>query len=181
MGVGCTVLTEIKLTNDRYPRFISGCHVIASKAASPHQGGIAVLWKPRHWDFEVEAVHVASPNILTFQLVTGGVQFFLMGAYIPPADTTRVDDLRAAWTKCPANCEPLLLGDLNTDFKAPQTKQEEIIADLLNKMNLLTGRGNLSNDEVDDREEGRDGPGSNGGGDIGISPSQITAWLGTQM
>ena len=62
-----------KLTNDRYPRFVSGYHVIALKAASPHQGGIAVLWKPGHWDFEVEAVHVASPNILTFQLVTGGV------------------------------------------------------------------------------------------------------------
>jgi hypothetical protein len=71
--VGCAVLTETKLTNIRYPRFISGYHVIASKAASPHQGRIAVLWRPGHQDFEVEAVHVASPNILTFQLVTWGV------------------------------------------------------------------------------------------------------------
>ncbi len=101
--------------------------MIASKAASLHQGGIAVLWKPGHWDFEVQAVHVAPPNILMFQLVTGGVQFFVMGAYIPPTDTTGVDDLCAAWTKCPANCKPLLLGDLNTDFKAPGTKWEEII------------------------------------------------------
>jgi hypothetical protein len=73
MGVCCLVLTETKLTNKRYPRFVSGHHVIASKAASPHQGGIALLWRPGHWDFEVEAVHIASPNILTFQLVTGGV------------------------------------------------------------------------------------------------------------
>jgi hypothetical protein len=57
----------------RYSRVVSGYHVIALKAASPHQGGIAVLWKPGHWDFEVEAVHIASPNILTFQLVAGGV------------------------------------------------------------------------------------------------------------
>jgi hypothetical protein len=118
MGVGCAVLTETKLTNKRYPRFISGYHVIASKAASPHQGGIAILWRPGHQDFEVEAVHIASPNILTFQLVMGGVQFFVMGAYIPPADRTGVDDLRATWAKCPANCKPLLLGDLNIDFKA---------------------------------------------------------------
>ena len=69
----CVVLTETKLTNKQYPRFILGYHVIASKAASPHQGRIAVLWRPGHWDFEVEVVHLASPNILTFQLVTGGV------------------------------------------------------------------------------------------------------------
>ncbi len=60
-----------------------------------------------------------------------------MGAYIPPADTTGVDDLRAAWAKCPTNCKPLLLGDLNTDFKAPQTKREEIIVDLLDEMNFV--------------------------------------------
>jgi hypothetical protein len=97
MRVGCTVLTETKLTNKQYPRFILGYHVIASKAASPHQDRIAVLWRPGHRDFEVEAVHVTTPNILTFQLVTGGVQFFVMGTYIPPADTTGVDDLCVAW------------------------------------------------------------------------------------
>jgi hypothetical protein len=60
-----------------------------------------------------------------------------MGAYIPPADTMGVDDLRAAWTKCPANCKPLLLGDLNIDFKALQTEREEIIAKLLDEMNFV--------------------------------------------
>ena len=60
-----------------------------------------------------------------------------MGAYIPPADTTGVDDLRAAWAKCPTNCKPLLLGDIYIDFKVPQTKWEEIIVDLLDKMNFV--------------------------------------------
>jgi hypothetical protein len=35
MGVGCGVLTETKLTDDRYPRFVQGYHVIASRATSP--------------------------------------------------------------------------------------------------------------------------------------------------
>jgi hypothetical protein len=48
-----------------------------------------------------------------------------------------VDDLCAAWAKCPANCKPLLLGDLNIDFRALQTEREEIITDLLNKINLV--------------------------------------------
>jgi hypothetical protein len=118
MGVGCTVFTKAKLTNKLYSRFVLGCHVIASKAACLHQGSITVLWKPRHWDFEVKMVHIASPNILTFQLVMGGDQFFVMDAYIPTADMTEVDDLCAAWAKCPANCKLLLLGDLNIDLRA---------------------------------------------------------------
>jgi hypothetical protein len=43
MGVGCAVLTETKLTNDRYPKFVQGYHVIALHATSPQQGGISVL------------------------------------------------------------------------------------------------------------------------------------------
>ena len=51
---------------------------------------------PFSGDFEVEAVQVRTPNLLTFQLVTKEEQYFVMGAYIPPADTTGVDDLCAA-------------------------------------------------------------------------------------
>jgi hypothetical protein len=60
-----------------------------------------------------------------------------MGAYTPPTDTTGVDDLSATWAKCPANCKPLLLGDLNIDFKAPQSERKEIIADLVDEMNFV--------------------------------------------
>jgi hypothetical protein len=45
MGIGCAVLTETKLTNDQYPKFVLGYQVISSKAASPHQGGVALLWR----------------------------------------------------------------------------------------------------------------------------------------
>ena len=110
--------------------------MITLRATSPQQGGIALLWTAEHQHFEVEAVNIVSPNMLTFQLVMGGVQFFVMGAYIPPADTAGVDDLCDAWAKCPANCKLLLLGDLNINFGSLRSKQEEIITDLLNEMNL---------------------------------------------
>jgi hypothetical protein len=135
MGIGCAVLTETKLTNDRYPKHVEGYHVIVLRATSPQQGGIALLWTEEHQHFKVKTVNIVSPNMLMFLLIIGGVQFFVMGAYIPPADTTGVDDLRNAWAKCPANCKPLLLGDLNINFGSC-SKREEIIADLLNKMNL---------------------------------------------
>ncbi len=111
--------------------------MIALQATSPQQGGIALLWTAGHHDFEVEAVKIASPNVPTFQLVTGGVHFFVMGAYISPADMTGVDDLHAAWATCPSTCKPLLLGDLNIDVKSPQTSREEAIADLLDEINLV--------------------------------------------
>ncbi len=112
--------------------------MISSKAASPHQGGVALLWRElEDQGFLVEAMHITSPNILTFQLIMGEDQFFVIGAYIPPADTTGVDALRAAWAKCPPNCKPLLLGDLNFDFRAPRTEREEIIADFTNEINLV--------------------------------------------
>ena len=80
----------------------------------------------------VKAVTVISPNVPTFQLVIGGVRFYVMGAYIPPADTTGVDDLRAAWDKCLANCHPLLLGDLNINFGSPRSEREETVGELSN-------------------------------------------------
>jgi hypothetical protein len=137
MGVGCCVLTETKLTDDRYSRTVSGYRVISSKAMSPQQGGVALLWEEGHQDFKVEAVTIASPNLLTFQLVTGEERYFVMGSYIPPADTTGVDDLRVAWAARPTNCKPLLLGDLNINFRTLQTEREEIIADFLDKINVV--------------------------------------------
>jgi hypothetical protein len=106
-----------------------GYRVILSKATSPQQGGVALLWEEGHQDFEVEAVTIVSPNLLTFQLVTGEERNFVIGAYIPPADTTGVNDLRTAWAARPANCKLLLLDDLNIDFRTPQTEREEIIVD----------------------------------------------------
>ncbi len=111
--------------------------MIVSRATSPHQGGIALLWREsENLGFLVEAVSIVSPNVLTFQLVMGGVRFFVMGACIPPADTTRVDDIRDAWDKCPANYKPLLIGDLNINFGSPRSEREEIIVDLLKEINL---------------------------------------------
>ena len=59
-----------------------------------------------------------------------------MGAYIPPADTTGVDDLPAVWASCPVNCKPLLLGDINFNLRNPRSEQEEIVADYVNDINV---------------------------------------------
>ena len=99
-----------------------------------------MLWEEGHQDFEVEAVTIVSPNLLTFQLVTGegrGERYFVMGAYIPPGDTTGVDDLRTAWAARSTNCKPFLLGDFNIDFRNPRMEREEIIVDFLDEINVV--------------------------------------------
>jgi hypothetical protein len=96
MGVTVAVLTEMKITDDCYLHFSSGFKVLSSKAASRHQGGIALLWREGLQGVEVEAAQILTPNLLTFQLVTGDKQFYCMGVYIPPNNTMGVEDLRLA-------------------------------------------------------------------------------------
>jgi hypothetical protein len=127
----------MKITADRYPKFVSGYKVIASKAMSHKQGGVALVWKKGHCYFEVKVACVVTPNLLTFQLVTGYERFYAMGVYIPPNNTTGVNVLRAAWHACPDGCAPIVTGDLNINFKHPRDEREEAIADLLDKINLI--------------------------------------------
>ena len=95
------------------------------------------MWEEGHQDFEVEAVSIISPNLLTFQLVTWEECYFVMGVYISPTDTTEVDDLRTAWAARPTNCKVLLLGDFNIHFQNRCTEWEEIIMDFLDKINIV--------------------------------------------
>jgi hypothetical protein len=137
MGVGLTILTETKVTDDRHPRLASGYNILVSKAASHNQGGIALLWKENCGEYEVELVCIMTPNLVTFQLVTSNEQFYCMGVYIPPTDTMGMEDLWAAWETCPAGCTPLVLGDLNINFSKPREEQEELIVDLLDDINVV--------------------------------------------
>jgi hypothetical protein len=137
MGVGLAILMEMMITDDRYPHLASGYKVLLSKAASRNQGGIALLWKEDHEGFEVESARICTPNLLTFQLFTGDERFYCMGIYIPPSDMMGVEDLRAAWEACPTGCIPLVLGNLNINFRDPRDEQEELIVDLLDKINVV--------------------------------------------
>ena len=137
MGVDLAVMTETKLTDNRYTCLVSGFKILASKATSHNQGGIALLWKENHPRYEVELARIATSNLLTFQLVTGNERFYCMGIYIPPTDTMGVEALRAAWEACPEGCIPLVLGDLNINFSQPRDEREEVIRDLLDDINLV--------------------------------------------
>jgi hypothetical protein len=72
MGVGLVVLIETKIFNNRHLNAASGYTIMCLKAMSGNQGGGALIWKEDDQKFEVELVQFNySPNIVTFQLVTG--------------------------------------------------------------------------------------------------------------
>ncbi len=83
MGVGLADLTETKLTDDCHTHLALGYKILASKASSHNQGGIALLWKEDHPGYEVELAHIVTPNLLTFQLVTGNEQFIAWESTFP--------------------------------------------------------------------------------------------------
>ena len=94
MGVGCALLTEVKLTHTTNTL---GTYRIPTSSPRRRQaiirGGVALLWKEGDNLPGVEAARIMTPNLLTFQLVTDIEQFYVMGIYIPPNDSSGVDDL----------------------------------------------------------------------------------------
>jgi hypothetical protein len=135
MGVGIGILTCTKVTNDRYSKSLSGYRVLVSKVASPHQGRIGLIWREDHDGFEVKAVRPLTPNLMSFQLITGNKRFYVMGIYIPPNCTLGVDNLRVAWEACPTDCTPLVIRDLNIWFEDPADNRVDAIVDLLEEIN----------------------------------------------
>jgi hypothetical protein len=75
MGVRYVISREMKMTDNRCPKFTSGYKIISSKATSHKQRGFAFFWKEGHASFGVELACAITPNHLTFQLVTGYKQF----------------------------------------------------------------------------------------------------------
>ena len=57
-----------------------------------------------------------------------------MGIYIPPNNAGGGHDLRVAWEACPANCSPIVMGDLNINVKHPRDERESALADLLDEI-----------------------------------------------
>ena len=127
MGVDLGVFLETKLTGGIYTRFSSGYSVVASDAASAHQGGITLFWRPNK-SYEVEDWRVRSPNVLSFVIVTGGTRFYAVGCYIPPNDLSTLATIEQAWNECPSGHTPILLGDLNVNLRAPRDDRDEQIA-----------------------------------------------------
>jgi exonuclease III len=135
MRIHFAVLTETKLSTDRYTRSAYGYTVFATKTNHINQGGIAVIFTNNSLYFQVKSQQRHGPNVISCILRTGRLQHPIIGAYIPPGTTTLsyISDASQRFQGQPI----ILMGDINVDLRTttPDNRDAEIMA-LLSTLGL---------------------------------------------
>ena len=122
------IFQETKVTDGIYIHRSAGYSVVATDAPGRHRGGVAVFHRPAP-RFAVEANQKSSPNIIGFQLVTGAQQWYIVGCYLAPDDTSTVERVVEALKELPKVAELLVAGDVNANLAEPEgDRREEDIA-----------------------------------------------------
>jgi hypothetical protein len=176
MGVGIGILTETKVTNDRYSKFLSGYRVLVSKATSPHQGGIGLIWREDHNVFKVKAIQPLTPNLMSFQLVTGNERYYFMGSTSPPT-------VRRGWTisewhgrRTPQTALPLSLGTSTFGLRTSPTTGQMLLSNFWRSSTPPISLANFSLDDAASNGEGHAGPSACKEGGSGATQNQIIFW-----
>jgi hypothetical protein len=178
MGVGIGILTKTKVTNDQYSKSLSGYRVLVSKAASPHQGGIGLIWREDHDGFEVKAVQPLTPNLLSFQLVMGNKRYYVIGIYVPPNCMMGVDDLQVAWEAyhTPHIAPPLSSGISTSGSRTPSMTGRMQLSTFWKRSTPLISPAIFSLDNAVSSGDGCAGPSACGGGGSGVIHNRIIFW-----
>jgi hypothetical protein len=83
--IGLGMLMETKIVGEWYPKPPRGTLSCARRWQAVTREG---MWKEDDQKFEVKTMLFNNcPNILTFKLVKGDKQFYVIGVYIPPNGT----------------------------------------------------------------------------------------------
>jgi hypothetical protein len=90
-----TLAAETKLTKGVYTRWSSSYHVRATHAPSTWQRGISLFWRASDL-YEVKEVEMRGPNVLSFLLVLGTTQYYIVGCYNSPNALTTLTHIEQA-------------------------------------------------------------------------------------
>ena len=109
------VTQDTKLTYGVYARGSSRFWVMATTAPSAHHGGVAVLYrKAEH--FSTEELHLHSPKVIRFHLVTGRQRWNIAGWYIAPSNASDIKDAVSAIMDRPYGAKLLVADYLNANL-----------------------------------------------------------------
>ena len=136
LGVDFAFLQETKLTDGIYSRNTGRYSVLATRACSRSQGGVALVWKESE-QYIVEEQRSYGANVITCQLVTGKGRYYIVRCYLPPHDTTAADEMEKAIKECPRGCLPLLMGDLNINLLDPRDARDEKVTEILDAQDFF--------------------------------------------
>ena len=77
------VITETHLTGF-HANGDKNYNIVASRANSPHQGGVALIWKKQSGQLLVEAPVIHGPNVISAFIITGKNRWLVVGTYLAP-------------------------------------------------------------------------------------------------
>ena len=117
MGLG--VFQETKVTDGIYTRGSDGYSVVTTYAPSRHRGGVAVFHRPAP-HFSVESVQKFGPNVVSFHLTTEARQWYIVGCYLAPNDTSTIESVVAALKEHPMGAELLVARYFNANLVEPE-------------------------------------------------------------
>ena len=86
-NVDLSILQETNITNGIYTRFPADLRVVATDVPSCHGEDFALFYNDSR-NSTVEGLHTHGPNVLSFQLVSGGIQWHFVGWYLAPHDAS---------------------------------------------------------------------------------------------
>ena len=85
----------------------------------------------------MEGFQKFGPNVVGFQLLTGEWQWYIVGCYLFPDDTSTIKSFVAAFKELPLGAKLLVAGDLNVNLADPEgDRMDEEIAAALTKTGL---------------------------------------------
>ena len=84
-------------------------------ALSRHRGGVALFYRPLSL-FAVEAVREYGPNMISFEVATGGRRWYIIRCYLAPDDSRTIERVVMALSYQPRGIALLVAGDFNTDL-----------------------------------------------------------------
>jgi hypothetical protein len=100
MNIDIVLLTETKLTNDQHTKKAFGYDVVATKARSKAQGGVALIYRESEY-WTVESVKRFGSDVISFQLATGQKLYSCVGGHIPPKDESIIESIGKAFDSLP--------------------------------------------------------------------------------
>ena len=77
------IYRETKVTGEKCTQEFEGHRFIEADVKIPHRGGITVFYREAE-QFALEALHLHGPNEFSFQMVSGGQRWNIVGCYITP-------------------------------------------------------------------------------------------------
>ena len=125
------IFQETKCTGGIHKCASAGYSFVATDAPSRHRGGVAVFYRPSP-NFAVEAVHQFGTNVVGLQLVTGAQRWYIIGCYLAPDNTSKIESVVDALKERPQGTALLVAGDLNKTLTEPENNKRgtDIVAAL---------------------------------------------------